>query len=174
MSWKDILIVTRFDLRNLVRSAPGVLFLVLYLWAAVQLGTAMVDSAALLERAGSSGAARDLMLSGLADTVKLFLPAEEAVRFLVYDRPLAMSAYFIISLFAVPVLVLLLAYNQISGYVSRGAIRYLVLKTGRLELYLGLFLSNLLFFSLLSGILGLVITVGFLLATPSARIIRYR
>ena len=109
MSWKDILIVTRFDLRNLVRSAPGVLFLVLYLWAAVQLGTAMVDSAALLERAGSSGAARDLMLSGLADTVKLFLPAEEAVRFLVYDRPLAMSAYFIISLFAVPVLVLLLA-----------------------------------------------------------------
>ena len=166
MNWKDTLIITRFDLRNLVRSAPGVLFLVLYLSAAVQLGTTMVDSAAWLQ-GGMGGAGRDLMLSGLAKAVKLFLPDDGSVRFLVYERPLAMSAYFIISLFAVPVLVLLLAYNQVSGYVSRGAIRYLVLKTGRLELYLGLFLSNLLYFSLLSGILGLVITVGFVLATPS-------
>jgi hypothetical protein len=89
---------------------------------------------------------------------------DEALRFLVFERPVAMSAFFLVCLLAMPILVQVLAFNQVSGYVSRRSIRYIVPKTGRFELYLGLFASNLVFFTVVSGALTAVMTIGWVLA----------
>ncbi len=166
---REARIVARFDYRNLVRSAPGVTFLVIYLYAAITLGAWLAD----LLRAekylppGSHVSAEQARLqlnTVLAEVVRWFVGSDhEAVRFLVFDRPVAMSAFFLVSLLLMPILVQFLAFNQVSGYVHRRSIRFIVPKTGRLELYLGLFASNLLFFTIVSGALTALMTLGWVL-----------
>lgn len=170
MNFRETKIVTRFDYRNLVRSAPGVTFLVLYLYVAINLGAWLAEQLRGTNTFGGDGkidpeVARQATNTILVKIVSWFLGGQEAVvHYLVYDRPVAMSAFFLLSLLVMPILVLFLSFNQISGYVSRRSIRYIVPKTGRLELYLGLFTSNLLFFTLVSGALTAVMTVGWVLA----------
>lgn len=171
MNLREAKIVTRFDYRNLVRSAPGVTFLILYLYVAINLGAWLAEQLRGSNMLGTGAhvdaeTARQATNTLLSRIVSWFLGGqEEVVRFLVYDRPVAMSAFFLLSLLIMPILVMFLSFNQISGYVSRRSIRYIVPKTGRLELYLGLFASNLLFFSLVSGALTAVMTVGWVLAS---------
>ncbi|MDX9999931.1 MAG: hypothetical protein RBU30_01410 [Polyangia bacterium] len=171
MNFREAKIVTRFDYKNLVRSAPGVTFLILYLYVAINLGAWLAEQLRGTATLGGGAnvdpeMARQATNSLLVKIVSWFLGGkDEVVRFLVFDRPVAMSAFFLLSLLVMPILVLFLSFNQISGYVSRRSIRYIVPKTGRLELYLGLFASNLLFFSLVSGALTAVMTVGWVLAS---------
>lgn len=171
MNLREAKIVTRFDYRNLVRSAPGVTFLILYLYIAINLGAWLAEQLRGTALLGAGGqvdpeAARQAMNNVLARIVSWFLGGrQEVVHFLVFDRPLAMSAFFLLCLLLMPILVLFLSFNQISGYVSRRSIRYIVPKTGRLELYLGLFASNLLFFTVVSGALTAVMTLGWVLAS---------
>jgi hypothetical protein len=166
---REAKIVARFDYRNLVRSAPGVTFLVLYLYAAISLGAWLADMLRVEKYLppGSQVSAEQARLqlnTMLAEVVRWFIgDNREAVRFLVFDRPVAMSAFFLLSLLVMPILVQFLAFNQVSGYVSRRSIRFIVPKTGRMELYLGLFASNLIFFTLVSGALTALMTIGWVL-----------
>ncbi len=169
MNFREAKVVARFDYRNLVRSAPGVTFLILYLYTAITLGSWLAEQLRADKyfppNSGVSAAqAQHYMNTFLVGVVKWFLGGNsEAVNFLVFDRPIAMSAFFLFSLLLMPILVQFLSFNQVSGYVSRKSIRYIIPKTGRLELYLGLFTSNLTFFSLVSGALTAVMTVGWML-----------
>ena len=166
---KDTLIVTRFDYRNLVRSGPGVIFLVVYLFVVVQLGAISIDLIPF-------GAAESPMCklptdsapTKVKDKIQKSIPpfsnvSPEAWRFLECERPVVMSVFFLIALFVVPFLVLLLSFNQVAGYLHRKSIRYILPKTGRLELYLGLFLSNLKFFTVVSGAVTAAVTLGWLI-----------
>ncbi len=167
---KDTLIITRFDYRNLVRSAPGVIFLVIYLFIVVQLGTISID---LIPFAADKPSPMCKLPAGstpskVKDKIQTSVPpfsnvSPEAWRFLECERPVVMSVFFLIALFVVPFLVVLLSFNQVSGYLHRKSIRYILPKTGRLELYLGLFLSNLKFFTVVSGAVTLAVTLGWLI-----------
>lgn len=171
MNLREAKIITRFDYKNLVRSAPGVTFLILYLYIAITLGAWLAEQLRGTQILGVGSeidpeAARQAMNTVLARIVSWFLGGkEDVVKFLVFDRPVAMSAFFLLSLLIMPILVMFLSFNQVSGYVSRKSIRYIIPKTGRLELYLGLFASNLLFFSAVSGALTAVMTLGWVLAS---------
>lgn len=167
---KDTLLVTRFDYRNLVRSAPGVIFLVVYLFVVVQLGAVSID---LIPIAADKTSPMCKLPAGSApskvkDKIQRALPpfsnvSPEALRFLECERPVVMSVFFLIALLVVPFLVLLLSFNQVAGYLHRKSIRYILPKTGRAELYLGLFLSNLKFFTVVSGAVTLAVTLGWLI-----------
>jgi hypothetical protein len=166
---KDTLIVTRFDYRNLVRSAPGVIFLIVYLWVVVQLGAVSIDMIPL----GVKPSPMCKLPEGSAptkvkDKIRRNLPpfsnvTPEAWRFLECERPVVMSVFFLIALMVVPFLVLLLSFNQVAGYLHRKSIRFILPKTGRLELYLGLFLSNLRFFTVVSGAVTVAVTLGWMI-----------
>lgn len=167
---KDTLIVTRFDYRNLVRSAPGVIFLVVYLFVVVQLGAISID---LIPFKADKPSPMCQLPAGSAptevkDKIQRALPpfsnvSPETWRFLECERPVVMSVFFLIALLVVPFLVLLLSFNQVAGYLHRKSIRYILPKTGRAELYLGLFLSNLKFFSVVSGAVTFAVTLGWLI-----------
>lgn len=163
MNLREAKTVTRFDYRNLVRSGPGVVFLVIYLLIAVLLGTALADVLRQHGGAGAHGGAQRLSGATVAVFAWFVGNKPDVIKFLVLDRPPVMSLYFLGCLLGMPILVLFLSFNQISGYVSRRTIRYIIPKTGRLELYLGLFTSNLLFFTVVSGALAAVMTVGWAL-----------
>jgi hypothetical protein len=166
---KDTLTVARFDYRNLVRSAPGVIFLIVYLLVVVQLGTISIDMIPL----GVKSSPMCKLPEGSAptkvkDKIRRNLPpfanvSPAAWRVLECDRPVVMSVFFLFSLLLVPCLVLLLSFNQVAGYLHRKSIRYILPKTGRLELYLGLFLSNLKFFTVVSGAVTVAVTLGWLI-----------
>lgn len=164
MNVRETLIITRFDYRNLVRSAAGVTFLVLYLFLAILLGTILAES---LRKAGVDASPKSLD----AATVTLFAwfvgKKLDVIQFLVLERPAVMSLFFLASLLAMPILSMFLSFNQISGYVNRRSIRYIIPKTGRLELYLGLFTSNIVFFTIVSGVLAVIMTIGWALLAKS-------
>ncbi len=167
---KDTLIVTRFDYSNLVRSAPGVIFLVVYLFVVVQLGAISID---LIPFQADKPSPMCKLPPGsqptqVKDKIQTSIPpfsnvSPEAWRFLECERPVVMSVFFLISIMVVPFLVLLLSFNQVAGYLHRKSIRYILPKTGRLELYLGLFLSNLKFFTVVSGAVTAAVTLGWLI-----------
>ncbi len=166
---KDTLIVTRFDYRNLVRSGPGVIFLVVYLFVVVQLGAVSIDLIPFGAKENPmcklpAGSAPSKVKDKLQRAIPPFSNVSpEALRFLECERPVVMSVFFLFSLFGVPFLVLLLSFNQVAGYLHRKSIRYILPKTGRLELYLGLFLSNLKFFTVVSGAVTLAVSLGWLI-----------
>jgi len=161
LNLREARIVTRFDYRNLVRSGPGVVFLVIYLLIAVLLGTALAD--VLRHHAGAHGPAKGLGAGTMAVFAWFVGNKPDVIRFLALDRPPVMSFYFLACLLGMPIMTLFLSFNQVSGYVSRRTIRYIIPKTGRLELYLGLFASNLTFFTVVSGALAAIMTVGWAL-----------
>lgn len=138
-------------------------FLVIYLLIAVLLGTALADVLRQHGGAGLHGGSGRLGPATMGVFAWFVGNKPDVIRFLVLDRPPVMSFYFLGSLLVMPILTLFLSFNQISGYVSRRTIRYIIPKTGRLELYLGLFTSNLLFFTVVSGALALVMTLGWAL-----------
>lgn len=166
---KDTLIVTRFDYRNLVRSAPGVIFLVAYLMVLVRLGSLSIDIIPLGVKKNPmcqlpAGSAPQQVKTKIQKAIPFMGNlSPEAMRFLECERPVVMSFFFLLSLFVVPFLVLLLSFNQVAGYLNRKSIRYILPKTGRLELYLGLFVSNLKFFTIVSALVSFAVTLGWLI-----------
>lgn len=166
---KDTLTVARFDYRNLVRSAPGVIFLILYLFVVWQVGAASVDMIPLgVKRSPTCEFGKDHVATKVEDKVQQNIPpfsnvSTDTWRHMMCDRPVVMSVFFLIALFIGPPLCLLLAFIQVGGYLHRKSIRFILPKTGRLELYLGLFLSNLKFFTVVSGAVTLVTTLGWVL-----------
>ena len=169
LNLKDTLTVARFDYRNLVRSAPGVIFLILYLFVVWQVGAASVDLIPLgVKKSPTCELGKDHVVTKVEDKVQQNIPpfsnvSTDTWRHMMCDRPVVMSVFFLIALFVGPPLCLLLAFIQVGGYLHRKSIRYILPKTGRLELYLGLFLSNLKFFTVVSGVVTLVVTLGWVL-----------
>jgi len=176
---KDVLTVARFDYRNLVRSGPGVIFLIVYLLVVVQLGTYSIDKIGKIVQSSSMckkvptnapGAVKKQVrqVKQSKEAFRKNIPpfsnvSPEAWAFLECERPVVMSVFFLFALLLVPFLVLLLSFNQVAGYLHRKSIRYILPKTGRAELYLGLFLSNLKFFTVVSGAVTVAVTLGWLI-----------
>ncbi|MFH2007185.1 MAG: hypothetical protein ABI333_11410 [bacterium] len=169
LNLKDTLTVARFDYRNLVRSAPGVIFLILYLFIVWQVGAASVDMIPLgVKKSPTCELGKDHVATKVEDKVQQNIPpfsnvSTDTWRHMMCDRPVVMSVFFLIALFIGPPICLLLAFIQVGGYLHRKSIRYILPKTGRLELYLGLFLSNLKFFTVVSGAVTVIVTLGWIL-----------
>jgi ABC-2 type transport system permease protein len=85
---------------------------------------------------------------------------------LTFQKPAAISATLMILLFAIPFLVCLGSFNQLSGDIQYKGLRYLLLRTERANLFLGRFIGTVLFTMMILAIFFLVL---FLYMTFKAR-----
>jgi ABC-2 type transport system permease protein len=81
----------------------------------------------------------------------------DQVNFLTRTRPALVSAILMVLLFAMPFLVCLGAFNQLSGDIQYKGLRYLLLRTERANLFLGRFLGTVLFTIVVVAILFAVL-----------------
>ena len=77
--------------------------------------------------------------------------------YLVYEKPALISAILIIMLIAVPFLASFGAFNQLSGDIQNKGLRYLLLRTERINIVLGRFLGTFVFTAVVMAILMLII-----------------
>lgn len=84
------------------------------------------------------------------------------VSYLLDDRPAILSAVFLILVFGIPLVLPLGAFNQTAGDIGSRGIRYLLLRTERGNIYLGRFLSTVVFVAAINalGILTIALYVG--------------
>ncbi len=78
--------------------------------------------------------------------------------YLLQDQPAMLSGVFAIEMLAIPLLIAVGAFNQLSGDLQYGAIRYQLLRVSRGELFLGRFLGMTIFtWVLVSAVLAAVV-----------------
>lgn len=160
-------VITRFELRKLASSAPGVLFLFFFIFFYLWLATKMAgwgEAIAALEQGSQQAVGNDAALMLLTQNVVFAMlswlldltPAELST--MIASRPPALLVLFAITLFVTPVMTLVLGIDQTGSDISRRHIRYLVVRADRGALYLGKTLAVALFWG---GALALALGVVF-------------
>ena len=168
MRQNHLAIMTRFELGRLIKSAPGILFLAIYICAFVWLGMKLLElkeSLASFDEMASVGASLGehnpvvMLLSWIMDMSASELHALTA------KYPPALIILFGVTVMLTPVLVLTLSMDQTGSDISRRHARYLVVRADRRTLYTAKTLSLLIFWAL-ALFLGVVVVA--ILASSSA------
>jgi ABC-type transport system involved in multi-copper enzyme maturation permease subunit len=81
------------------------------------------------------------------------------VAYLLTDRPAFLSAVFVLQMICIPLFIASGAFNQLSGDLQHGAIRYQLLRVSRTELFLGRFIGMALFTLVLMSVLLLAVVI---------------
>lgn len=164
---RDVLLVARFELLRAMRTRRALAFSLLYLVAAVGAAYVFIQVVGGLENtvAAELGVPRtrtpgtlthelvkkESFQRGMAE-----ITASETVGELVQRVPLLAIVHLFFSLLALPFFAATLAAESIAADVASRALRFELLRTGRLELVLGRFLGQL----ALTGLACLVAAVG--------------
>lgn len=81
------------------------------------------------------------------------------VEYLVVEKPPVLSAYFLIIMFFVPFTACLGAFNQLAGDIGTKGLRYLLLRTERINVFVSRFLGTVLFVGIIKfAVVLLVVT----------------
>lgn len=167
-------IITRFELRRLATSAPGVLFLFFfgcgYLWLTVTI-LGWRDALTVLE-SGVVTAGFGPEENPIFMVLGWFLGLEPGELLAVAQAyPPILTIIFAVTIFATPFLTLILGMDQTGSDISRKHLRYLTVRTNRRALYIGKTLAVGIFWAVALavafGILGLVCILGDLLGSAS-------
>lgn len=138
----DVVTITRFELRRMLVSAPGVLFLVFfscfYLWLGIKMAgwreqLALLDDVSLL----FAGEGHPLVAMLVWATK---LPPETLAE-LFQTHPPVMLLVFAMTLMLVPGMTLVLGMDQTASEIQTKHVRYLLMRTDRTSLYVGKSLS---------------------------------
>ena len=140
MNQGHIGIITRFELRRLRTSAPGVLFLVFFGCGYLWLGIKILGWKEALD--AIEGASLPLGLAPEENPIFMalgWLMGLEATAlweiFVAY--PPVLTIIFAVTIFVTPFLTLILAMDQTGSDISRRHLRYLSVRTSRRALYVG-------------------------------------
>ena len=166
MSNGQLGVITRFEFFRLLKSAPGILFLVFFGVVYVFIGANLSESKDRLERDPRYAAAADALedpdlaseefaeFNPIYQTLSWILDLDEReIARLVKKHPLLLFALFAMTLMLVPALVLILAMDQTGMDISRRHARYLVVRANRTSIYVGKTLAVVLFWGL-SALIG--------------------
>ncbi len=85
-------------------------------------------------------------------------PPDPWTTFLLDKRPALLSVIFLILMLGMPLLISLLAFNQIAGDVQTRGIRYVLLRTERANIFIGRFVGTAFFSTLVMAIIIATIT----------------
>ena len=140
MKLTDVRTISTFELRRLLRSPHGLLFLVFFLafygWVAYRLYAASGKLASLgplgLNSDFGEGSPLHAVLSMFLDDGKV-----QAVYQLFNDHPPVLLGYFVVALFFMGLFTMLAAFDQTASDIGTRHIRYLLLRTDRASLYVG-------------------------------------
>ncbi len=89
-------------------------------------------------------------------------PADQWTSFLLDERPALLSVIFFILMFGMPLLIPFIAFNQISGDAQTLGLRYVLLRTERVNIFLGRFLGTAIFSVLVMALI--IVTIALYLA----------
>ncbi|MGA1203354.1 MAG: ABC transporter permease subunit [Planctomycetota bacterium] len=180
MEARRLLLVTRYSLPAFLRNGSGISYVVLTFTLGLLLAelplsiveSGLADLEELLEQIRVM-VAMMLAVVSLEQTFSQLgtlssaptpeqAPFLEWAQYLLNERPALLSAVLAIELIAVPLFIATGTFNQLSGDLQHGAIRYQLLRTSRAELYFGRFIGMALFTWVLivALLLAILIYVG--------------
>ncbi len=160
--WEHVGILGRSWLRNAMRSGAGISYLIVFLLVSLGIVQAVVEPIRItagvadgfggVEGAGATVAQQ--AMDALRPVVSWWIDAEggydDRVSFLITERPAILSAILILMLAFTPFLVTLAAFNQTAGDIASRGLRYLLVRTERVNIYLARLIGVILFTSLVS------------------------
>lgn len=148
---EHVILVAKNHTKYSIRGGAGLIFAIITLITGLLIGAIMLDPISSLQETGVATGE----LAQIADqaveqvgrpAVKWATDAsEEQLDFWLQDNPALISAFFILFSMFVPLLTCLGAFNQLSGDIGSRGIRYLLLRTERINLFAGRFIGTLVF-----------------------------
>jgi len=146
MNLQHVRVLTQHALHRSLRSASGILFLVLYgiIWFMIFRGMA-------------GGYANELA-NPEANAIASWLTSPELARSLFVNHPPTLGFFFLVALFVTPGFVMWGAGDQTASDIGNRYLRFLIPRCGRYEIYLGRFLGAVIF-TVLVQILIVVVAV---------------
>ncbi|MCA9565222.1 MAG: hypothetical protein KC561_17110, partial [Myxococcales bacterium] len=150
MDLKRTRIITRFELRRLLSSAPGVLFFVFFffsfMWLGVQLGKM---KPALDELSAMDSTTINLGQIFVLQAVAWLIDSEpEQLMAMFQHYPIALVFIFAVLLFVMPGCMLVLGADQTGSDISRRHMRFLTVRADRTSLYVGKTMAVIIFWAL--------------------------
>lgn len=169
LSQEHVGLVAKNQARYSIRGGTGLIFAIVTLMTGLIIGAILIDPISSLEKEGVGKAE----ISELADKVtteigrpviKWATDASDAeLDYWLTDNPGLVSAFLLIFAMFVPFLACLGAFNQLSGDIGSRGIRYLLLRTERINLFAGRFIGSYLFCLGVYLVLFLIMGLFFLL-----------
>ncbi len=162
---EHVTLIAKTQVRYSIRGGTGLIFALFTILAGLIIGSVLVDPASDLQRSGAS----DVEVAEFADeiinevgrpVVKWATSASEGqLDFWLVENPALISAFLILFAVFVPFLSGLGSFNQLSGDIGSRGIRYLLLRTERVNLFIGRFIGTYLYclviYAILFSIMGL-------------------
>jgi hypothetical protein len=150
---RQLKLICAYDLRNALRSGSGLVYTVLATFFGLIVANAIISPfEAFASRLGQNDpVAFERSVVGLARPVVQWAlgsfdsgPDTAAwVDYLLTGRPALLSAIFVVLLFGTPLLIPFGSFNQTSGDIGNRGLRYLLLRTERVNIYYGRLISSM-------------------------------
>ena len=141
-------LVATSSVKHGIRGGAGLVFTLLTLVAGLSIAAMFITPIEAIQARAPSGAPPGAILHQVVEdlgkpAVRWALSADEAqVDYLTETKPAIVSAILVVLLFALPFLVSFGAFNQLAGDIQHKGLRYVLLRTERVNLFLGRFLGT--------------------------------
>lgn len=180
IQWSHVVILAKTYFRYAIRGGSGLIFLLAFLLIGLTIAGIMIDPLknqikrqreAVAEMSNNKLQVKDK--DTVEQIVKFARPAvvwwvgadetkgkkDPLVEYLVVERPPILSAYLLILYTFIPFITCLGAFNQLSGDIGTKGLRYLLLRTERINVIVARFLGTLLFSAAVTLFVILIVVV---------------
>ncbi len=170
LNFKHIRIIAKYHMRFSLRNGSGIVFLLLTLTTALIVASmfiapveSMVDGLNDMDGMETQMTAGEMIneigqSEEAESAVDWLVGADSEGKFLLRDKPALLSCIMLIILMLLPYLVSFGAFNQFSGDIANRGLRFILLRSERINIYLGRFVGTV-FFCLITVVMSLVLLV---------------
>lgn len=159
-------LIAKTHVRYSVRGGAGLIFLIISMLSGLIMANVVISPVEQISKmdkeAGGSGDTKKVVDEVVhkigIPAIKRFTSGDEAqAKYLVLEKPALVSAFMVILMFFLPFLVSLGAFNQTAGDIGNRGLRYQLLRTERVNIFIGRFVGTMIFtFIVLAALIGLV------------------
>jgi hypothetical protein len=172
LDWKHVGILVGSHAKYAVRGGSGLTFVLIVVVLGLTVAGFLIDpldgARKKMERDSGSQVPRaefiGMVVQNATPLIRYWLGKEEGdpqVAYLLNDRPALLSVMFLILLAFEPFLMAFGGFNQLSGDIANRGLRYLLLRTGRLNIVVARLLGTLVF-SALTSLFTMAVVIGYL------------
>ena len=159
-------LIAKTHVRYSIRGGAGLIFLIISMLAGLMMAGIVISPVEDIQRMEKKAGGEGNTQKVLDEVVhKVGIPAikrftsgdEEQAKYLALEKPALVSAFMVILMFFLPFLVSLGAFNQTAGDIGNRGLRYQLLRTERVNIFVGRFLGTAAFtFLVLGALMALV------------------
>ena len=163
---QHVWIIALYSMRFALRTGGGLIFLLIFLTMGLSVAAIFITPLEELVKLEGAESMDDpdisikILESELVSEAVQWITSSDSAQseYLLRENPALLSAILLILLIAVPFMTCFGAFNQTSGDISSKGLRYLLLRTERVNIFLGRFVGALLF-TILSAIGNMLVIV---------------